>query len=88
VEINFSNIVLQKQSKSVGNSMVTLLQRVYIMLYQTDFTKALFDFKMTCNITVHVNSTDTEEKVMKLKLGYNFFLIISKTTSVQIWQMF
>jgi len=54
--------------------MVTLLQRVYIMLYQTDFTKALFDFKVTCSITVHVNSTDTEEKFMKLTLGYIFFV--------------
>jgi hypothetical protein len=53
--------------------MVTLLQRVYIVLYHTDFTKALFDFKMPCGITVHVNSTDTEQTFTKITLGDNFF---------------
>jgi hypothetical protein len=59
--------------------MVTGLQSVYIVIYHTDFIKALFDFKMSCGVTVHVTLTVTEPKFTELKLGDNFFVNNFKT---------
>ena len=73
VKINFSNMCPRNKASLLGNSTVALLQRVYIVLNHTDFTKALFDFKLPCGVTVHVISTDTEQTFTKLTLGENLF---------------